>query len=228
MIEGAEARAWIAEIGGEIGQPSRDGAAAVDNLVGIGKVKLGAMSDARGMQREFPAADQGLFNREGKEKVGFSDGVVVEEIPGAGAEGVGVERPSAKGDGDTELMLFVALAIERNEFATICRAQLLQRSGGSKQRRRLIVVTVEGAEGPAKTGDRDRCTEARADGVLRNTAAGKICGADAGGKSQPGERFEFFVEEKSREAAGRRLTIRKGCLAGIASPGNWGRRWSGS
>ena len=43
-----------------------------------------------------------------------------------------------------------------------------------------------------------------------------MCGAHAGRKSQPGERFEFFVEEESREATGRRLTIRKGCLAGIA------------
>ncbi len=78
-------------------------------------------------------------------------------------------------------------------------------------------MTVEGAEGPAKTGDCDRCTEARADSALRATASGKMCGAHAGRKSQPGKRFEFFVEEESGKAAGRRLTIREGCLAGIAT-----------
>jgi hypothetical protein len=43
----------------------------------------------------------------------FDAGVVLEEIMGMGAEGVGVEPPSAEGDGDAELMLFVALAVQR-------------------------------------------------------------------------------------------------------------------
>src|ERR1035441_4112768 len=123
------------------------------------------------MQREFPAANKGLVDGERKEEVGISKGVVVEEIISAGAEGVGVERPSAKRDGDAELMLFVALAMERNESATTCRAQISQRPGSGEQRRRLIVVTVEGAEGPAKSGNGDRSAKARTDGALRDTAA---------------------------------------------------------
>src|SRR5229473_5047783 len=106
VVELAEARVWIAEIRGEIRQPSGDGAAAVGDLVGIRKMKLCAMSDAWRTQRQFPSADEGLFNREGEEEVGFSDGVVVEEIPDTGTEGVGVERPPTEGDGDAELMLF--------------------------------------------------------------------------------------------------------------------------
>ena len=49
----------------------------------------------------------------GKEDVGGADVVVVEKIGDIGFEGIGVEDPSAVRDGDAELMLFVALAVER-------------------------------------------------------------------------------------------------------------------
>src|ERR1035437_10997628 len=99
------------------------------------------MSDARRPHRQFPSANKGLVDGERKEKIGFSKGVVVEEVMRAGAEGVGVERPSAKRDGDAELMLFVALAMERNESATTCRAQIRSEEHTSEFQSRLIVVT---------------------------------------------------------------------------------------
>src|SRR5712691_5418807 len=68
-----------------------------------------------------------------------------------GAESVGIERPSAEGNGHAELMFFVTLAEERDEFATICRAQLRQRTGSGEQRRGLIIVSVESTEGPAQS-----------------------------------------------------------------------------
>ena len=46
VIERAEARAWIAEIRGEIRQSPGDRAATVRDLVRVGKMKLGAMGDA--------------------------------------------------------------------------------------------------------------------------------------------------------------------------------------
>src|SRR5664279_2767134 len=150
------------------------------------------MGDARRPQREFPAADEGLLNREGEEEIGFSDSVVVEEIIGSGAEGVGVERPSAEGYGDAELMLFVAFAVQRDEGATVLCAQLHQWSGGGEQGWRLIVVAVESAEGPAQPWDGNDGADARADRVLGD-ASGKAGRAEAGGQSEPGERLELVV-----------------------------------
>ena len=45
------------------------------------------------------------------------------KVDGVGAEVVGVEHPSAEGDGDAELMFFIALAVERNESQACWRSQ---------------------------------------------------------------------------------------------------------
>ena len=82
-------------------------------------MKLGAVGDARRAQGEFPSANQGLVVGEGKEDVGGSDVVVVEKIGDIGFEGIGVENPSAVGNGDAELMFFVALAVERQKAAAV-------------------------------------------------------------------------------------------------------------
>jgi len=44
---------------------------------------------------------------------------VVEKIGDIGFESVGVENPSAVGDGDSELMFFVALTVERLKRASV-------------------------------------------------------------------------------------------------------------
>ena len=196
-------------------------------------MKLGAVGNARRSQRQLPAADEGLSNREREEEVGFSEDVVVEEIVGAGAESVGVERPSAEGDGDPELVLFVPLAVERNEAARIRHAQLHQRTGGSQQGWRLVVLPVEGAERPTQTRDGDSCTEARADRIFGDAATGEVSRTQTGGKSQPGERLEFVVEKERGEAAGEATRDRRmspancsGCSYSVENSA--GRRWSRS
>ncbi len=54
---------------------------------------------------------------------------MVEEIYDIGAEGVGVENPSAIGDGHAELMFLVALAVEGNEPEVVRVGELQQRPG---------------------------------------------------------------------------------------------------
>src|ERR1700690_2063292 len=138
------------------------------------------MGDAGRAQRGFPAADYRLAYGDGKEEVGFADIVVVEEIDYVGAEVVGVENPSAVGDGYAELMFFVALAVERDEPQAVGVGKLQQRAGGGDERRRLVVVSVEGAEGPFEMGHGERGAEARADGAFGN-AARETGGPHAGG-----------------------------------------------
>src|SRR5580658_2892098 len=111
QVGGRAIRVWAADC--DITQPSCDDAAALGNLVGIGEVKLGAVRDAGRAQGKFPSANQGSGIGEGKEDVGCSDVVVVEKVRYMGFESVGVEDPSAIRDGDTELMFFVALSLER-------------------------------------------------------------------------------------------------------------------
>ena len=86
-----------------------------------------------------------------EEDVGRSDVVVVEKIGDIGFEGIGVEDPSAVRDGDAELMFFIALTVERQEAAAWRLTEFDQRSGNGFDRRCLIVVSVEGAEGPTRS-----------------------------------------------------------------------------
>src|SRR6202790_3849266 len=140
---------------------------------------------------------------------------MVEEIVGAGFENVGGEHPSAIRDGDSELMLFVALSLKREEPTTVRSTKLLQRAPNCEERRRLIVVAVEGAEGPIQAGDIQRCAETRTDGVLRHSAA-EVRGAHSRGKRQPGHWFEFVVDEESFQTAGSRIALgKRGTVAAV-------------
>ena len=162
------------------------------------------MGDARRTQRGFPAANHGLRHGDGEKQVGFANVVVVEEIHDVGAEVVGVEHPSAIGDGDAELMFFIALAVERDESQAIGVGKLQQGAGRCDERRGLVVVAVESAKGPLQTRHGERCAEARADGGFCN-AAGEMRGAHAGGQRQPGRHLEFVVKKECQEIAGRGL-----------------------
>src|SRR6202049_3310502 len=111
------------------------------------------------------------------------------EIVGAGFEIVHVENPAAIGNGDSELMFFVALSAKGEETAIVQVAKLLQRPSNREQGRRLVVVAVEGAEGPIQAGDIQCGAETRTVGVLRHSAA-EVRGAHSRGKRQPGNRSE--------------------------------------
>ena len=127
-------------------------------------MKLGMVGDARRAQRELPSANQGSGIGEGKENVGSSDVVVVEKIGDIGFEVIGVEDPSAVRDGDAELMLFIAFTVERQELAAGGLTERLYGAGNGFDRRRLIVVTVEGAECPTEFRNGGSGAEAWADG----------------------------------------------------------------
>ena len=124
------------------------------------------MSDARRAQSCLPSADDGLGDGDGKEKVGLANVVVIEEIGSVGAEVVGVEDPPAKWDGDSELMFFVSLAVEFDKSEIVGGGKLQQRAGGRDERGRLVVMAVEGAEGPVEARDVEGNAEAGADGIF--------------------------------------------------------------
>src|SRR4029077_133438 len=121
---------------------------------------------------------------------------MVKEIVRVGLEIVRVENPTTIGNGDSKLMLFVALSLKGEETTIVRGAKLLQRAPDCEERRRLVVVAVEGAERPIQAGDIQRSAKTRSDGVLGHPAA-EVRGAHARGKRQPGNWFEFVVDEES-------------------------------
>ena len=132
----------------------------------------------------------------GKEDAGSADVVVVEKIVDIGFEVVGVEHPSAVRDGDAELMFFVALAVERNESEARLADELMQqRAGDGFDRRSLIVVAVEGAEGPMELRHGDGGAE-----------AGLIADSSTGGA---GERRKSCLRRNAWGACRRRASARK-------------------
>jgi hypothetical protein len=108
---------------------------------------------------------------------------VIEEIVGVGLKGVGIESPTTVGDGDAELMFFVALAVQRDKSKIVLIDELNERTGGGKERRRLIVMAVKGTEGPFKVRNDQCCAEARAGGRFADSA-GKMCWPNPGGEGQ--------------------------------------------
>src|SRR2546429_9958731 len=106
---------------------------------------------------------------------------MVEEIAGVGLEIVRVENPTAIRNCDSELMLFVALSLKGEETTIVRGAKLLQRAPKCEKRRRLVVVAIEGAEGPIQAGDIQRRAETRSVGVFRHFAA-RMRGAHPRGK----------------------------------------------
>ena len=111
-------------------------------------MNLAPVGNERRTQREFPTPDQCLRNSDGKEEIGFPDIVVIEVIHHVGLEVVGIERPSTKGDGNSKLMLFIPLAVQRYESQIVGVDEFQQRARGRNQRRSLIIVPVESAEDP--------------------------------------------------------------------------------
>ena len=100
---------------GKISQAAVDAAAAEGKLIRISEIHLTAITKAGRAQGELPAADARAFDGDGEKEIGIVEIVVVKEVCGAREKVIGVKGPTAQGNGDAELMLFVALAVKRDE-----------------------------------------------------------------------------------------------------------------
>ena len=133
----------------EVGQAASDSARAFRVLIRISRMKLGASREARRVHRAFPSPDAGAIDGEGKENVGIAQNVMIEKVFCASAEVGEIEGPSRHGDGQTELVLLIALAPQRQETKSLLRRLLQQRTAYREQRRGLVVMPVEAAERPS-------------------------------------------------------------------------------
>ena len=112
VIEGEISRRWNGAIRE---QAADDASMAEGELIGVVKVELAAVTDAGRTKSKFPAGDAGGLDGDGEEEVGIVETVVVKEIVGAGDEIIGVDGPALDGNGEAELMFFVAFAVQRNK-----------------------------------------------------------------------------------------------------------------
>src|SRR5215469_14081774 len=101
----------------EIRQTAGDSAGTLGVLMGVGEMELGATGDAWRAGGGFPTADASAVDGQREEDVGVAEDVVVEEIVGCGAEVGNVEGPACEGNGESELALFITLAVQRQEAA---------------------------------------------------------------------------------------------------------------
>src|SRR5450631_2547207 len=165
----------------KIGQPAIDESSGTRHLVGICKVNLGPVRNARRAQGQLPASHNGPLNGEREEEIGLADVVVIEKIRRVRAKHIGVDDPAAPRNVHAEFFLFVPLATKGYESQTIVARKLQQWPRGGAQRRSLIVVAVRRAEGPVETGNIERNAEARADRAFRH-AAREVSRAQASGQ----------------------------------------------
>ena len=132
-------------------------------------MNLSTVGDTGRAKGKFPAANDSLGNRDGKASSG-TDAAMIEEVVSIGFEVIDVEYPSTIRNGYPELMLFIALAVKRDEPTVISGTEPKYRSGNGNQRRRLIVVAVEGPKCPVEAGNSQSGAKAGTDRVLGNSA----------------------------------------------------------
>ena len=203
MVDGCVVEAgvagWVRRWGAD--EAAGDVAALLGDLVGVGEVELAEVTEARGAEGEFPGADEGAVDGDGKVDAGVADVGVVEEVVDAGLEGVGVEEPAAEGDLDAELVLFVALAVEGGEGGVVGLRELDDGAGGGEERRRLVEAAVEAAEDPVEFGNADGSAEARV-GLVFGELSLKVRLAQAGDEGEPGGGFVVVGDVLFDDAAG--------------------------
>src|SRR5438270_13861221 len=104
---------------------------------------------------------------------------MIKEIVRARAEIIEVKCPSPHGNSQTDVVLLVTLATQRQKSLIRRDAQYVSRN--RIQWRRLVIAAISGSQNPAKMRNLDRCTQARASyGFCYQS--GKMRQAHAGGQ----------------------------------------------
>ncbi len=110
---------------------------------------------------------------------------MVEEVSGASQKIVGIQNPTFDGNGHAELVLFIALARQRDEVQLLLVLNGAQSGAGKRaEGRRLIKMSVKAAEDPVQFGNSHGSASARASGIFCQ-CAGKMRLAEPGIEREP-------------------------------------------
>ncbi len=105
---------------GSTDESAGDVAALFGDLVGIGKMGLPKAPDSWRTKRQLPGLDESSVNRDGIIDARIPDIRVVEEVVYPILKSIGIEKPAFIGYLHAKLILFVALAVKRNEGCVVC------------------------------------------------------------------------------------------------------------
>ena len=107
--------------------------------------------------RGFITHNTDALNRKRDEQIGVAQRIMIKEVVGAGAEVIEIQSPAPHGNGQTYIVLLVALAAQRQKSLLWRDTQDLRRN--RIQRRRLVIAAVRAAHNPAKMRNLDRYTQ---------------------------------------------------------------------
>jgi hypothetical protein len=149
-----------------------------------------------------------MVDRKGNKDVRVSDHVVVEEVLGIGLELIEIDRPTSHWNGDTDFILLVAFALERQEAKPLLDRKVCERARHRRQRRRLIVAAVVAADHPLPAGHSHSRANPRVGGVLGQHPV-EVCHSETTVDRQPVCHRVLILREEDLLVSRRRLRLRK-------------------
>ena len=198
VVEGGVAEGGRRRIGGSArgvaDEAAGDAAALLGDLVGVGRVGLAEVPQARRAEGEFPGLDERALDGDGDVDAGLADVGVVEEVVGpvwkvsasSSQPRKGIWTPnwcsSSRSPWSGTIAVVVGLGVGE------------RRTGDAGERRRLVEVAVEAAEDPVEFGNLHGDADAGIDGVLGD-GAGEVGLALAGGEREPGGGFVVVLDD---------------------------------
>ena len=150
----------------EFQQSSGNRPDSLPDLIRVSDSPLRHVEKPRRAQRDFGAADDRAEIRQRNKNAGVADHIVIQEIARAGVEIIHVERPSAHRNAQSDIVLDIALARQRNEAETLRHRKIERRTGEAVERRRLVVIRVVAVQRPVQARNADGRAEPRIGGVL--------------------------------------------------------------
>src|ERR1700733_7846480 len=130
----------------EVGEPTIDGTDTVRGLIRISQVELADIPNPRRTNGQLVALDQRAVDGERQECIRVADVVVVEEVLRQRMKVIDIDGPTRNGNRQTELILLVAFAVQRNEAQVVALCELEQGSAQGDERRRLIILAPKAAQ----------------------------------------------------------------------------------
>src|SRR5579862_9719658 len=116
--------------------------------MGIGEVKIELLGNLGRAQRSLISNHTHSLNGKREKDVGITKHVMIEEVMGACAKVAEINGPSTEWNRQTDFVLFVAFAPERQEAKAPSQSKGEQRTGERIQRRRLVITAIVAAQDP--------------------------------------------------------------------------------
>src|ERR1700759_2241568 len=99
----------------------------------------------------LPAADARAIDGQWEKQIRVADGVMVEKIARSSAEIIERSGPSAIRDDQTNVVLLIALAVQRQEIKVLRLGKFKDLSCHCIERRSLVVARVRPAQHPTQS-----------------------------------------------------------------------------